>query len=113
MTHYYNPSLGPRLNEKSQASVDVMSWIEFAEASIMLHGIPLFYVIKGGAGTEDGTGQVEKVCARGIKADFQYVEDVLKKNGGNLVKGWEFTVADCAIWYHTYSTLRGTYGGII
>lgn len=102
LTHYYDPArvnLGPRLGEKTQASIDVGAWIDFAEASVMLHGIPLFYVIKGGAGTEDGSAGVEKVCARGLKVDLEYVEAKLKENGGVLVRGYDFTSADCAMLY--------------
>lgn len=102
LLHYYDPSrvsLGPKLGERTQASVDVGGWIQFAEASIMLHGIPLFYVIKGGASSEDGSAGVEKVCARGIKADLAYVEETLRENNGVLVKGEEFTAADCAMLY--------------
>ncbi|SOV05869.1 probable bifunctional protein (related to glutathione S-transferase/ probable histidinol dehydrogenase) [Ustilago sp. UG-2017a] len=102
LTHYYNPervSLGPKLGEKSQESIDVGGWIEFAEASVMLHGIALFYAIKGGAGSQHGTAPVEKVGARGLKADLEYVEARLKENRGVLVKGFEFTSADCAMVY--------------
>ncbi|SJX66516.1 probable bifunctional protein (related to glutathione S-transferase/ probable histidinol dehydrogenase) [Sporisorium reilianum f. sp. reilianum] len=102
LQHYYDPArvaLGPRLGEKTQASIDVSAWIQFAEASIMLHAIPLFYVIKGGAATQDGSAGVEKVCARGIKADLAYVEETLERNGGQLVKGCEFSAADCAMLY--------------
>lgn len=102
MRHYYDPTrvdLGPKLGEKTQQSVEVSGWIQFAEASVMLHGIPLFYVLKGGAGSEDGTAGVEKVCARGIKADLAYVEECLEKNGGVLVKGVEFSAGDCAMVY--------------
>ncbi|EST06814.1 Histidine biosynthesis [Kalmanozyma brasiliensis GHG001] len=102
LLHYYDPSrvsLGPKLGQKTQESIDVAAWIQFSEASIMLHGIPLFYVIKGGAATQDGSAGVEKVCARGIKADLAYVEETLKKDGGQLVKGHDFTAADCAMLY--------------
>ncbi|SNX87976.1 probable bifunctional protein related to glutathione S-transferase/ probable histidinol dehydrogenase [Melanopsichium pennsylvanicum] len=102
MKHYYDPSrvnLGPKLGEKTQESIDVGSWIQFAEASIMLHGIPLFYLIKGGSDTEDASSTTEKVCARGIKADLDYIEESLEKNAGMLVRGWEFTAADCAMLY--------------
>lgn len=100
--HYYDPSrvaLGPKLGEKTQASIDVAAWIQFAEASIMLHAIPLFYALKAGAVTEDGSATLEKVCARGLKIDLAYVEDTLQKNGGQLVEGYDFTVADCAMLY--------------
>ncbi|SPO31424.1 probable bifunctional protein (related to glutathione S-transferase/ probable histidinol dehydrogenase) [Ustilago trichophora] len=102
LQHYYDPSkvsLGPKIGENTQASVDVDAWIQFAEASIVLHAIPLFYGLKAGAVKEDGTGMMEKVCARGIKADLAYVEDRLKENGGRLVKGYDFTAADCAMLY--------------
>ncbi len=102
LLHYYDPkrvNLGPRIGEKTQESVDVGAWIQFAEASIMLHGIPMFYVIKGGASTDDGSAGVEKVCARGIKADLAYVEHTLSGNGGRLVKDYDFTTADCAMLY--------------
>ena len=102
LRHYYDPArvaLGPKLGEKTQASVDVAGWISFSEASIMLHGIPLFYAIKAGAVTEDGSAAIEKVCARGIRADLAYVEDTLTRNGGQLVKGYDFTAADCAMLY--------------
>ncbi|CDR99109.1 probable bifunctional protein (related to glutathione S-transferase / probable histidinol dehydrogenase) [Sporisorium scitamineum] len=102
LLHYYDParvSLGPKLGQKTQESVDLSAWIQFAEASIMLHGIPMFYAIKGGADSEDGSAGVEKVCARGIKSDLAYVEERLEKNGGQLVKGYDFTAADCAMLY--------------
>lgn len=102
LLHYYDPSrvsLGPKIGQKTQESIDVAAWIQFSEASIMLHGIPLFYAMKGGAVTEDGSAGIEKACARGIKADLNYVEETLQKNGGQLVKGHDFTAADCAMLY--------------
>ena len=102
LLHYYDPkrvNLGPKLGESTQQSIDLAAWIQFAEASIMLHGIPLFYAIKGGAVSEDGSAAVEKVCARGIRADLEYVEETLVSNSGQLVKGYEFTAADCAMLY--------------
>jgi phosphoribosylformimino-5-aminoimidazole carboxamide ribotide isomerase len=102
LTHYYDPArvaLGPGLGEKTQASVDVGGWIQFSEASIMLHAIPLFYALKSGACTEDGSAGIERASARGIKADLAYVEETLQHNKGQLVKGYEFTAADCAMLY--------------
>lgn len=102
LLHYYDPSrvsLGPHLGEKTQASIEMAAWIQFAEASVMLHGMPLFFVIKGGAATQDGSSSLEKVCARGLKADLVYLEDTLKTNSGQLVKGYPITAADCAMLY--------------
>lgn len=100
LLHYYDParvSLGPQLGQKTQASIDLSAWIQFGEASVMLHGISMMYAIKGGAASEDGSAGVEKVSARGIKADLAYVEETLQKNRGQLVAGYDFTAADCAM----------------
>nr|BBI93157.1 actin [Moesziomyces antarcticus] len=102
LTHYYDAArvaLGPGLGEKTQASVDVGGWIQFSEASIMLHAIPLFYALKSGACTQDGSAGIERASARGIKADLSYVEETLQQNNGQLVKGHGFTAADCAMLY--------------
>lgn len=102
LLHYYDPSrasLGPRLGERTQASVDVAAWIQFSEASIMLHVIPLFAAARGGVTTEDGSGVMDKITTKGLRADLAYVEAELTKNGGQLVKGYECTAADCAMLY--------------
>lgn len=109
MLHYYDPTrvaLGPKLGEKTQDSIDVAAWIQFSEASIMLHAIPLLYAVRAGATTPDASGAMDKIVARGLKADLVYVEEQLENNDGRLVKGYDLTAADCAMLYSVDITVH-------
>ncbi|PWN49407.1 Phosphoribosylformimino-5-aminoimidazole carboxamide ribotide isomerase [Violaceomyces palustris] len=98
LLHHYDPSkvqLGPRPTERSQQVADQSFWIEFSEASVMLHIFPFFYLIKGGDATKDGSLGTERASSRGLKIDLAFIEDTLAKNGGYLLERG-FGPADCA-----------------
>jgi glutathione S-transferase len=94
LEHHNSKGLYPKSSEKTQASIDQSFWIDFAEASIMLHLIPLNTIFKVQAVTEDGTSAQEKAIARGIMNDMKYVEMSLEKNGGTLAGTKELGPAD-------------------
>jgi glutathione S-transferase len=94
LEHYDSKSLYPKPSEKTQAAIDQNFWIDFAEASIMLHMIPLNTVIKTKADTTDGTSAQEKAIARGVYNDFKFIETSLEKNGGTLAGTKELGPAD-------------------
>lgn len=94
LEHYDGANLYPKPSEKTQAAIDQNFWIDFAEASAMLHMVPLNYLIKGKANTKDGSSVQEKAIARGIRNDFAFIEQALKQNGGTLTGSSELGPAD-------------------
>ena len=94
LEHHHGKASCPKPSEKSQAAVDLNFWIDFSEASIMLHLLPLFYLVKGQANTKDGSALQEKVAARGLVNDFKFIETSLEKNGGTLTGGNQLGPAD-------------------
>lgn len=95
LLEYYNEKKkSPKPSERTQKALDMNFWIDFSEASIMLHLIPLNYLLKGKAQTKDGSSAQEKAIARGIRNDMTFVETSLEKNGGTLAGGSELGPAD-------------------
>lgn len=105
LEHHDSRNLYPKPSEKTQAAIDQNFWIDFAEASVMLHLIPLNTMIKTKADTPDGSSAQEKAIARGVYNDFKYIEVSLEKNGGTLAGTKELgpadvsgeTVGDCTL----------------
>lgn len=67
------------------------------------------YGLRGGATTEDGSGIFDKTCARGLKADLDYVEQVLEKNNGSLQGGSGETIGEADVssrWQYSARTQR-------
>lgn len=54
----------------------------------------MFYAIKGGILTEDGTSAYEAALARGLKADLDFIELRLSENSGKSLMKDGFGVAD-------------------
>lgn len=94
IVHHDSRNLYPKPSEKTQLALDQNMWIDFSEASVMLHLIPLNYLIKGKAQSKDGTSLQEKAIARGLSNDTIFVEKALEKNGGTLRGGGELGPAD-------------------
>lgn len=97
LEHYNSKNLYPKPSEKTQAALDQNFWIDFSEASVMLHLIPLNYLFKGKAQSKDGNILQEKAIARGLSNDTIFVEKALEKNGGTLAGGSELGPADVSV----------------
>lgn len=76
----------PRPMDLTPEGQELNFWVQFGESSLFLHAIPFMYGFKGGVidASSDGSSVYEKTCARGLKADLDYLEGALGKKGGTL-----------------------------
>lgn len=76
----------PRPMDLSSEGQELNFWVQFGESSLFLHAIPFMYGFKGGVidASSDGSSVYEKTCARGLKADLDYLESALGKKEGTL-----------------------------
>jgi glutathione S-transferase len=86
----------PRPMDLTSQGQELNFWVQFGESSLFLHAIPFMYGFKGGVidASSDGSSVYEKTCARGLKADLDYLESALGKKGGSLTEGGRVGPAD-------------------
>ncbi|CAO1638937.1 unnamed protein product [Sympodiomycopsis kandeliae] len=91
----HHPKNGqPKPSDKNQRAQDLNFWIQFGESSIFLHSVPFMYGLRGKVLTDDASGAFEQSSTRGLKADLDHIENVLKQNNGTLQGGSVIGPAD-------------------